>query len=238
VLYDNVPLTQFAACCVTLFLSLDGIVCNIICDSKFTGSPHHLRFPVTFNSTGLKGQIQCSQATADTLTKAGKEHWVVPRDECVHAKGKGVLHTYWVTPKVGSGRHTPSDTSDDLAEFEVTGNLASSLLKRERQIEWVAELFREGICNIVANREAKGNKKVSFAGSNNAKHGHSIPLEEVVDAITMPEFDGKAADEAECFAVKIPDDVSRLVREYVLIIACAYRDNPFHNFEVRCCFKK
>lgn len=42
-------------------------------------------------SHGMKGRIQCSQATADLLIKAGKQHWLVAREDPVEAKGKGKL---------------------------------------------------------------------------------------------------------------------------------------------------
>ena len=49
-------------------------------------------------STGEKNMIQVSQDTADLLTNAGKGHWLVPRDSPVSAKGKGLVHTYWLQP--------------------------------------------------------------------------------------------------------------------------------------------
>jgi hypothetical protein len=46
----------------------------------------------------LDGRIHCSQATADQLTIAGKEHWLVKREDLIKAKGKGTMQTYWVDP--------------------------------------------------------------------------------------------------------------------------------------------
>jgi Adenylate and Guanylate cyclase catalytic domain len=42
-------------------------------------------------STGVKGKIQVSEATAAILRTAGKEEWLIPREDSVQAKGKGVL---------------------------------------------------------------------------------------------------------------------------------------------------
>lgn len=47
-------------------------------------------------STGLKNRIQVSQSTAQLLIESGKENWIVPREDLVHAKGKGEIQTYWV----------------------------------------------------------------------------------------------------------------------------------------------
>jgi class 3 adenylate cyclase len=48
-------------------------------------------------SNGAPGCIHVSSVTAQLLIQAGKQSWVKLRDECVIAKGKGVMQTYWVT---------------------------------------------------------------------------------------------------------------------------------------------
>ena len=62
-------------------------------------------------STGQKGRIQVSQATADILTDAGKAHWLTKRAERVEAKGKGSLQTYFVMP-TSSGTRTTRSTPE------------------------------------------------------------------------------------------------------------------------------
>jgi len=47
-------------------------------------------------STGVRNKIQVSQATADLLTAGGFHKWLTPREDLVHAKGKGTLQTYFV----------------------------------------------------------------------------------------------------------------------------------------------
>jgi class 3 adenylate cyclase len=61
-------------------------------------------------STGVKNCIHCSEATAEYLVEAGKANWLVKREDSVHAKGKGVVETYWVNPGAGS---TIEDGSSD-----------------------------------------------------------------------------------------------------------------------------
>jgi class 3 adenylate cyclase len=61
-------------------------------------------------STGVKNRIQCSEATAEYLVEAGKASWLAKREDAVHAKGKGVVETYWVNPGAGS---TIEDSSSD-----------------------------------------------------------------------------------------------------------------------------
>lgn len=68
--------------------------------NRFIGSLAHGCFSVqlfgdTMNTaarmehTGLRDRIQISQATTDLLLAGGKSSWIIPREELVHAKGKG-----------------------------------------------------------------------------------------------------------------------------------------------------
>jgi hypothetical protein len=47
-----------------------------------------MNFAARMETTGVKNKIHLSEACAQLLKKRGKEHWVVPRQEKVHAKGK------------------------------------------------------------------------------------------------------------------------------------------------------
>lgn len=63
-------------------------------------------------STGQKNRIQISKATADLLKKEDKEHWYVEREGGVEAKGKGQLHTFWLSPaSMSAGTGTRSSGS-------------------------------------------------------------------------------------------------------------------------------
>ena len=150
------------------------------------------------------------------------------------------MKTFWLTPHVDRAYSANSDQMDDdedVLAVDFAGKLADELLKREREIEWVAELMRESIRGIVAHRETRkskgGNKFEEPLPSHRSKN--RTPLDEVVDIIKMPQFDSKAADaKADMYTIKVPENVSRLIREYVSIISAAYRKNPFHNFEHAC----
>ncbi|CAB9523113.1 Receptor-type guanylate cyclase gcy [Seminavis robusta] len=50
-------------------------------------------------STGKKGAIHVSTATADLIREAGWGEWVVPREDKVHAKGLGFVDTCWLSIK-------------------------------------------------------------------------------------------------------------------------------------------
>ena len=52
-------------------------------------------------STGIRGKIHMSSATAKLLIKAGKEHWIEKRGELIDVKGKGSQETYFVKGTTG-----------------------------------------------------------------------------------------------------------------------------------------
>ncbi|CAB9519276.1 Receptor-type guanylate cyclase gcy [Seminavis robusta] len=47
-------------------------------------------------STGEGSRIHMSEQFANELIKFGKGHWIVPREDKVEAKGKGILTTFWL----------------------------------------------------------------------------------------------------------------------------------------------
>ena len=49
-------------------------------------------------STGEKGKIQISDATAKELDRLDKSNWYKERIGGVEAKGKGIMKTYWLIP--------------------------------------------------------------------------------------------------------------------------------------------
>ena len=69
-------------------------------------------------SNGTKNRIHCSEATANLLKLAGKEHWVKRRDEMIQVKGKGKVATYWVKPRSspGSAAAAEADNQDICSE--------------------------------------------------------------------------------------------------------------------------
>ena len=47
-------------------------------------------------SNGIKGRIHVSESTATELIAMDCSSWLTPREDKVHAKGKGLMQTYWV----------------------------------------------------------------------------------------------------------------------------------------------
>jgi len=70
-------------------------------------------------STGLKNQIQVSEATANRLMAAGKSMWLQEREGGVVAKGKGVMKTFLlVTQRLQASCHSVSTTASSCSFSE------------------------------------------------------------------------------------------------------------------------
>lgn len=131
-------------------------------------------------SNGLPNQIQCSQQTADLLIAAGKQNWIHPRKDMVHAKGKGLIQTYWILAAKalstgGSGRSlgvskrsadtgiSDDDDHSDITEEPLdnihTPQLPSGRQERsdisphlQRLIDWNVDTLSQVIKTILASR--------------------------------------------------------------------------------------
>lgn len=193
-------------------------------------------------STGTKGRIQVSEATAQALKKEHKGSWLTAREDAVSAKGKGVLNTYWVALKNSSGPSVGTGSTDDdtlTASERSTVSEADMLLdlKESRLVEWTSEMLLRQIEKVVAVHKkcplpkSSADNVVWFQPENG-----KICLDEVQDAISTPDFNADVAEAAlEYHQVKVPLVIIQQVREYVTMIAESYRSkNPFHGFEHAC----
>lgn len=175
--------------------------------------------------------IQASQSTAFLLQEAGKGHWVRAREENIVAKGKGIVQTYWVTPHARKGTSNGSSEtgSSDHVEFTVATSAldikADVLLKHERYIDWVVRLMLESVRKIAAVHQAKGERTSAGTPVLHSKQGH-IALDEVVEAIKLPEFDAKTA-QACVETIEIPEAVSNSLREHVSIVSGRREDSTW-----------
>jgi len=191
-------------------------------------------------SNGRPNSIHCSQKTADRLFAAGKIAWLTKRDELVAAKGKGMMQTYWVEPKKGSGTYSSGDFTDtsgswdeptegeglDLdSAFQISG-------KYDRLVEWSVGTFEDILRKVVAHRVASGE-----VGSTKVPVKWKGPVpgttarDEVSLAIPLPVAD---YDGASGFDVELPVAVSRQLRDFLSVVAHSSSASPFHNFQHAC----
>jgi hypothetical protein len=170
-------------------------------------------------STGVPNRIQVSQATAELLKEAGKGSWITPRTDAVHAKGKGVLTTYWLLP--------PASAAESVSP-PVVAPPSNAFVKQTRLIKWMVDLFIDHINQIYASRNYKLPKKpVVYNPKQN-----SITLDEVVEVICLPKFDAKSGQE---LGAQVQTNISLSaidqLCDYISNIASLYCKNPFHNCE-------
>ena len=189
-------------------------------------------------STGIKGRIQVSNATAHILKECGKGFWLTRREDGVMAKGKGVLDTYWLTAKTTVHAATSSRTSSEdakeraqlLKENEGDPNFDR---KEARLVNWMADLLMVHIKKVVAIHERVKKDTMNFEDMYYELSEGEICLDEVKDAINMPKFNADVMDATlDASLVEVPNDIVESFKEYVWLIAKSYRRNSFHNFEV------
>jgi hypothetical protein len=199
-------------------------------------------------STGLPGCIHLSSETADLLKQAGKQLWLKKRDECVVAKGKGSMQTYWLcnihdsrddnTFIVGSDRKSISsgsydnhvDTDERIVFNDRNSEHVTASHQTSRLITWNVELLLKILREIVARRSVS---KVTCSGNVALiACGVTNPIDEVQEIITLPEFDHTIDYESvDATKVVISTVVVEQVRTYITWVASMYKNNPFHNFD-------
>jgi hypothetical protein len=81
-------------------------------------------------STGARNRIHCSQATATLLESAGKS-WTTPRDDLVHAKGKGELKTFWVELVKQSSPSRRTGSTSSLNGENSTDHMSTAIRDKE-----------------------------------------------------------------------------------------------------------
>ena len=189
----------------------------------------------------MRDRVQISSTTADLVRKAGKEAWLQQREDEVHAKGKGVVTTYWASPKnVQSSPASGSDESSETSDLGhhsghiKTGVVAPPSYKKvnQRLVDWMTDLLLDQTKKIVYSRRKNKDKPSEEAPTYFPDEGMTC-MDEVKTEIEMPTYDAKSMDATgrEYRNVRINSEVVANLRLYVARIAETYRNNPFHNFE-------
>jgi hypothetical protein len=186
--------------------------------------------------TGKMDMMQVSQATSDLLIAAGKDHWIKPREDVIEAKGKGMLQTYWVFPTFNSRKGsvldeteatTSSDHSIDLGCSNQTERVHRLMMdKTMRLVDWNVDIMKRVLKQIVAHRQAAKPNRNDQRGALIAHDpkrvlvGSGMPLNEVVEIVSLPQFDAKiATKQLDSKNVELPDNTVQQLREFVMNIA-------------------
>ena len=156
-----------------------------------------------------------------------------PRGELVDVKGKGKLQTSWlqVSSNTGSTASSSAATSRDL-QWDSAGKVDEQIAHTERLVKWNVEELKKLLTQVVARRKVKCKKSNHPQSLVDVKLA-SIPLENVVEVISFPQFDASdyKSKETNLEEVELNDKVVAQLTDYVSCIGAMYLDNPFHNFE-------
>lgn len=154
-------------------------------------------------SSGMRNRIQVSQELADLLVASGKAKWLQKREDLIHAKGKGMLQTYWLhlgaggassrssSDGTGTCRESDDGIDDNLRSLPIKTQHALPL-KTQRLIEWNSTVVKEKLHDVVRMRN------------------EGLPTN---------------------LHTEITDEVSHQIKRYVIAVAHKYHDRPFHNFD-------
>lgn len=177
-------------------------------------------------TNGMANKIHCSQETADLLIAAGKQGWVIPREDKIVAKGKGELQTYWIEVKrnsdvsslsSGDSSHG-SDTEEHQREHETDE-------KKERLVDYNVAILQQFLKRIVASRQntPEDCQNAYFRGA----CGNPVPFEELADVIDFPIVHSMPL--SDCKDVELDSKVVDQLESYVSSVAAMHRGNHFHN---------
>ena len=179
-------------------------------------------------STGVPGRIQISSDTAKLLMDEGKESWITPRDEMIVAKGKGQLKTYWLLPDKQDTVSTFSSEDNNKIDRTVKDMMSSFSPLTGRTIKWHVDYLARLLKNIAAKR--------SHQLTDTSREQLQLPpttgtvLDEVQDSISLPEMNTRRDATPE--TIVLDSAVITQLHEFVATLACMYRNNGFHNFDV------
>ena len=209
-------------------------------------------------SNGQRDKIHISQETADLLVGNGKGHWITPRAEKIHAKGKGELQTYWLDLKgdasksrlYGGSSHSGDDSQDADTLIDATIGAESTTVrapgakssagKHQRLVDWNTDILMRILREITARRGASGEQQRESAANitrlrgleQGDMHKRDTVLDEVEEIVNLPKFNVNALKvQQDPDTIDLGENIFNQLRDYVATIAAMYRDNPFHNFE-------
>jgi class 3 adenylate cyclase len=192
-------------------------------------------------STGARDKIQVSEEVAEMLLKAGKAHWIQPRQDLIVAKGKGEMQTYWLEVKGDAAASVIPSTieSEDSSSIDEQG-LASVAKKTKlpekvmRMVNWNKDLMVGLLKEIVAQRSATlsiadADEKLTQLESSVLGQTENV-LTEVQEIIKLPVLK-RDSEQSDSKSIVLEDKIVEQLRSYIEEIAKMYHDNPFHNFE-------
>lgn len=110
-------------------------------------------------SNGIRNKIHISNETAEHMRTAGKQHWLVARDEKIVAKGKGEMQTYFLEFKQQSAASATSrSTESSEQDSDPMGTMNASL----KSMAIKTALQRQNGPHVRAKLSSKANRLVKW----------------------------------------------------------------------------
>jgi len=161
-----------------------------------------------------------SQKTADLITQAGKGHWLTPREDLVHAKGKGALQCYWCLPNTSTSSAFSSQT--DFSNLDEDGHLFKAARTKakclQRLVSWNVDLFKGMLEKIVATRD----NGLGCLITETDPFTSSTPIDEVKETISLPKNANASSLMETHQDVKLSEVVQQQLEDYITAIANMY----------------
>eukprot|EP00934_Nitzschia_sp_Nitz4_P002155 Nitzschia sp. Nitz4//scaffold6_size259037//151917//155608//NITZ4_001087-RA/size259037-processed-gene-0.270-mRNA-1//-1//CDS//3329556932//2155//frame0 len=169
-------------------------------------------------STGAPNKIQVSSVTAALLMDAGKHSWVIPREDKVEAKGKGLIQAYWIEPKLMGS----TQASEDNSFLDV---------RSTRLVEWQTDILGRYVRKVIAKRLVVSDSIGITDTAGMSRRGDTL-LDEVTEVISLPAYDpGYGVQQDDPTSADFDEDMFEQLQDYVVAVAALYNDNPFHCFD-------
>lgn len=190
-------------------------------------------------TTGTAGKVHISTSTANALTIAGKESWIIRREEMVEAKGKGLLQTYWLRVNDNKSSETASTTTSTNGNNNFQGLVFDKVQKpvvedkQELLIRCMTELLRGYVREIINKRGNLLNVNDHGTSMSTTPESGRTCLEDIDEILPIAQLDTTNVRTESSKIDLLPETVADL-REFVSLIANMYRENQFHNFEHAC----
>lgn len=182
-------------------------------------------------STGIPNRIQVSEKTGELLKEAGKDYWLVAREEKVQAKGKGELVTFFLDLNGNDGASsTGSQVSEEdyFASARVQLDMVASEEKRMRGAEWTVEVMANLLKSMIASRAARKVKRdapviIQNLETESLLRQNGDVIEEVAECIILPDFTG--VDSLAKPDETLDPTVLEELRSYIQTISCLYNNS-------------
>ena len=244
-------------CCVPSHPSFGSFNCTVTAGVLRNERSRFQLFGDTMNtasrmqSTGLVNQIQVSEETAKLITNAGKEHWLMAREDQVVAKGKGMLSTFLL--KIPGDQFSSDKYSEGNSSCHDTATLSTQdRNKSSRLIDWFVEVLSSLLKQVLLQRSREGRKVLKLKDlalleatvnqrlASSKYMDRKATIRELTDMLPWPSL-GQHKSTKDVFAhhilegdeekAELPRPVLEELGLFVAKIASLHGDHAFHNFE-------